>query len=167
MAKSDLISKTPEQLYIIDKDLNGGTGGYFVYMGYTTTDNPDEAIRGLTLAWSDQQSKFQDSVRYNNVIYNIIKQYDLNKGVDYNFIHVPYIPIVQLYYTKDKSAGEPLKNLYIEINGNLTGKGGDNWYRVCDRGDSNIADLNYGAHYPGVGDGAWYIYLWMQREKAE
>ena len=58
-ALSGLQTQTSEQLYAFDKDLNEGAKGDYIYMGYTTTTNKDEAIRNLKIDFGkDASSSF-------------------------------------------------------------------------------------------------------------
>lgn len=146
LALSDLMSKTSEELTIIQKDLNQNAGGNYIYLGYTTTTNPNEAIRGLSLRFgSDPPNTFN----LNGAAYMLRAEYDLNKGAGGNDIF--------LYYSKDKEAGEPVKALFVEINGDSTGKSGSGWSRVGDwQKPKDLYDLNKGA-------GGDDIFLWMQK----
>jgi hypothetical protein len=146
LALSDLRSKTTEELTIIQKDLNMGAGGDFIYLGYTTTTDPDEAIRGLTLRFG---SGPPSSLNLNGAPYTLRSEYDLNKGAGGNDIY--------LYYTKNKKAGAPVKELFVEINGDSSGKSGTGWSCVGDwKRPKDLIDLNRDA-------GGANIYLWMQR----
>ncbi len=146
LAVSDLLSKTSEPVTIIRKDLNQNAGGDFIYLGYTTTANPDEAIRGLVLRFEEDCPQ---TMTYNGSLYYKRNEYDLNKGAGGYDIY--------LYYTKDKNAGNPLKELFVEINGDSSGKTGTGWTRVADwQRPESYYDLNKGA-------GGADIFLWMQR----
>jgi len=145
LAVSDLLSKTSEVVTIIRKDLNHNAGGDYIYLGYTTTTNPDEAIRGLVLMF---KKDIAATLTYNGALYHKINN-DLNKGAGGDDIF--------LYYSKDKKAGEPVKALFVEINGDSSGKSGTGWSRVADyEKPSTHYDLNRNA-------GGADIYLWMQK----
>lgn len=144
LAISDLLSKTTEELTIIRKDLNYGAGGDYIYLGYTTTTNPNEAIRDLVLVYGKDPA---DPIIYKDTTFNKINN-DLNRGARGDYIY--------LYFSKNPKLGDPIKALFVEINGDSSGKNGTGWSRVTDYKDSSKCDLNRNA-------GGAYIYLWMQR----
>lgn len=157
-AKADLISKTTEKLTIIDSDLNMDAGGKWIYLGYTTTTEADEAIKDLVLHFHrnpDTTIRLNktDGLYFQTVTgaeYTLRAEYDLNMGAGGDDIF--------LYYTKDEEAGSPIKGLFVQIikvTGDLVDQ--KNWSRVCDWYEPGKKfDLNRNA-------GGKDIYLWMQR----
>lgn len=99
----DLVSKGVPSGNVIDQDFNCEAGGKFIYLGYKTTTNPDEAIRGLIF----QESKV-NSLQYNGITYYPITaasgDLDFNQGTGKG-------ADIYLYYTKDKKAGPPISKL--------------------------------------------------------
>ena len=97
----DLVSKGVPSGNVIDQDFNCEAGGKFIYLGYKTTTNPDEAIRGLIF----QESKV-NSLQYNGITYYPITaasgDLDFNQGTGKG---------ADIYYTKDKKAGPPISKL--------------------------------------------------------
>lgn len=145
-AISDLYSQYSGEMYIIEKDLNHRAGGYWIYLGYTVTTDPKEAITGLVLRYEENKpSKFT----YKGSEYTLIEKYDLNRDAGGYYIYC--------YYTKDSKAGSPVKNLFVSINDDFSGRQGLGWLKVADwaRPD-NYNDLNKSA-------GGSDVYLWMQK----
>lgn len=105
----------------IDCDLNKHAGGYYIYLGYKTTENYDEAIKGLTFRTGkghNDDTFVKDGIEYklcpvsgmsaftNDNGKNKNTKGDLNckAGGDYIF----------LYYTKEETPQKTaLANLYI------------------------------------------------------
>lgn len=99
----DLTSKGVPSGNVVDQDFNCEAGGRFIYLGYKTTTNPDDAIRGLIF----QESKV-NSLQYNGITYYPITaasgDLDFNQGTGKG-------ADIYLYYTKDKKAGPPISKL--------------------------------------------------------
>lgn len=131
---------------IIDKDLNDGAGGDYVYMGYKTTTDPNEAITGIIIRVGQNPP---DSISYNGYTFYLVGgEYepntaelggciDLNAGAGGDYLYI--------YVTRDIGFGNPLLSLHVSssyatnfytfavnINGNPqnlnSGAGGDNIY---------------------------------------
>jgi len=113
-ALSDLyatISKAePNVKYkVVLEDLNKGAGGDFIYIGYTFTTDPNEAITDLGMEWWSKESSKKSTLTSNkNIVYTIINN-DLNRGAKGKWVY--------LFYTKDKRAGAPIKEIGVENNG--------------------------------------------------
>jgi len=144
VALSSLRSQTSENMVIIEKDLNEGAGGNYIFIGYTITNNPSAAIRGLMVDNSGKNPPA--SFTSSSSTYQQIGP-DLNLGASGDYIW--------LYETRNAAAGEPLRNLFVQIDADQGGMAGSGWSRVEFRSGVN-PDLNRGA-------GGKYIYLWMQK----
>ncbi len=159
-AKSDLFSKSSDEIYIIELDLNMNTRkrGDYTYLGYTTTTEPDEAIRDLVFHFHRDPPETIKLIKSKDIYtkddtgvpYTLRSQYDLNKGAGGDDIF--------LFYSKDKEAGDPIRTLSVEIIGvtKSTERIGSGWTRVKDWNEPHKYDLNKNA-------GGKDIYLWFQR----
>jgi len=87
-------------------ELNKGAHGNYVYIGYTFTDDPAEAIRDVRV------QGYKDSNKHNQPGYTAIYK-DLDSGTG-----GPWW--IYLYYTKDESAGDPLIDFGLEADGVYT-----------------------------------------------
>lgn len=79
----------------INKDLNKGAGGNFIYIAYETTKDPKQAITSIGITYNDFDlgSKFKKNT------------HDLNTGANGSFIYI--------WTSKDKSFGKPIKAIDI------------------------------------------------------
>ena len=89
----------------VDKDLNDGTGSsQYVYLGYKRTDDPNEAIRDIMLVtYGDGDLK---TVTIKEHTYTLASTTNLNRHC------VATSSDIFLYYTKEKTAGDPITALY-------------------------------------------------------
>ncbi|MCL2066597.1 MAG: chitobiase/beta-hexosaminidase C-terminal domain-containing protein [Treponema sp.] len=163
-ALSNLRAQSSESMVIIEKDLNTGVGGDYIYMGYTTTINAKEAIRGLALTYGknildsfnhDLERDYGNGFGYNR----IANSPDLNKGAGGNYIW--------LNETRDSGQGVPIRNLFVQLKT-------DDMSVISEAGWNRVEMALYNDDDP---DGSWYgsdpdlnkgctnreIYLWMQR----
>lgn len=101
----DLTSKGVPSGNVIDHDFNCYAKGKFVYLGYKTTTNPDEAIRGLIFL----ESKV-NSLSHNGITYYPITNASSGGTLDFNQ-GTGKGKDIYLYYTKDKKAGPPISKL--------------------------------------------------------
>lgn len=97
---------------LIDKDLNDGAGGNFVYTGYKTTTSESDAIRGLAFYNGGNPPS---TYTYNGSVFNIVtvnfhnsssastSPIDLNASAGGDYIY--------MYYTKDPNYGPPLTDV--------------------------------------------------------
>lgn len=137
---------------VIDVDLNKGAGGKYIYLGYKTTTNPDNAIRGIVSQYSSKANNAA-SVTYNGNQYyavgaNGYSVLDVNKEAGGKYIYV--------YATKSASAGKPITSL--DVSARIISSIPDsfsNWNVVKSITDGKKADLNKGA-------GGKYIYLYYK-----
>lgn len=98
--------------YALLKDLTAGTGGdYYVYLGWTWTTNPNEAVRGFRIEHNGSvaSSYYQSGVNWypiNSGVHSWVPQLhsdgcvDLNRGAGGDDI--------KLYLTKDPAFGPPV-----------------------------------------------------------
>ncbi len=142
--------------YVLSKDLTAGTGGdYYVYMGWTWTTNPAEAVRGFRL---DHEGGMPADWTQSGV-----KWYPVNSG---NHSWVPQLhgdgcvdtnkgaggDDIKIYITKDPAFGPPVTN--AKISGSTSESG---WVSTVTFQDNNrVLDLNAGA-------GGDYLYLLYQQ----
>ncbi len=140
--------------YLLDVDLTKGTGGeYYVYLGWTWTTNPNEAVRGFRLDHNGSVPSYWNQSGVNWYPVNSGNHawtpnlhsdgvVDLNRGAGGDDI--------KLYLTKDPAFGPPLTNLTCKINDSSISSG---YARVVTFQDNNNhLDINRGAS----GD---YLYL--------
>jgi hypothetical protein len=144
LAETRLRSKTTEDLTPILKDFNHEAGGDWIFLGYTITSNPNEAIRGLV---ANNTKSPANTMNWNGISYQKYNL-DLNNGAGGDYIW--------LYYTKEADAGPPLRSLFVQLNRDtITSMTGEGWSRV-EFMSGNTPNFNRGTK------GA-PIYLWMQR----
>ncbi len=145
----------------LDKELNDGAGGDYLYLGWDGTNDPNEAITGLRLLkgendnpptsyiengvkWSLVNKKLHVQRLSGKLQYTLETQsVDLNEeaGGDYIF----------LYYTKDSSFGPPLQTIKFT---EKTSIALDNYHdKIVRFGDHEWYDVNAKA-------GGDYIYLY-------
>lgn len=113
-AKSNLVTKIrnaePDSEYITytEMDLNNKAHGDYIYMGYTITTNPEEAITDLKLDFKENkhESEMPATKTFKEATYTRYNL-DLTKGTGGKYFIV-------LYYTKDKLAGKPLLKVGLE-----------------------------------------------------
>lgn len=136
--------------FSIMKDLNCSAGGKYEYLGYTVTTNPDKAIRGI-LGKTDPNDNCGPEYNVGGCTYTQLHN-DLNCGARGHFVY--------LYWTRDKSAGNPLLAADVEINySNFDHYGHPGWSRV--RLIDNSGDLNTNR---GTGGRTYDIFVWIKRE---
>jgi hypothetical protein len=154
-AQVDLLAKirdvsSDSPFVMIDHDLNSGASGMWIYMGYTTTKDPSQAATNALILIQGGKvpvpatKEGPDHARY------LWSGQDLTKGCGGH-------TNIYFYYTKDRSAGNPLTELNLEVNSTLLFNGNDpGWSSVHSFTGDLKADLNYKA-------GGDYIYLWQRR----
>lgn len=138
--------------YALIKDLTAGTGGdYYVYLGWTWTNNPAEAARGFRIDWNGSMpsSWNQSGVMWypvNTGNHAWVPQLhgdgcvDLNKGKSNS-------DDLKLYVTKDPAFGDPI--IFLDRAGsaserdNLLSSGYKGVYTFQDNG--YLIDINKGA----------------------
>lgn len=149
-AAADLLSKMPairaqNQFASVSWDLNRGSGGDFIYLGYTTTTDPGQAVTDIAIVYGEGA----DSYTNEGVTYKPTKV-DLNHGASGQF--------VWLLYTHDPKAAKATGYVISDI-GVETGAGNTPNVRPSDPSWRPIyADLNKGAS----GD---TIFLWYHLER--
>ena len=99
---------------MIETNLNEGSSGKEIYLGYSITTKKDEAIRGLGERWFSQDGKSPESYIGEYYEYNYSRVTDFDGNIlNTNHGGNSYAKYVYLYMTKDKNAGEPI--LEIEV----------------------------------------------------
>lgn len=153
LAKSDvdaIISR--EDAYApkvtVNCDMNRGVHGQFIYIAYTLTANPDEAITDVKLEWWNKESNAGNTYAYNGITYNCIKK-DFNADAGGKYIYI--------YSTKDRRAGAPLTELGYEADGSYSfGSSSTGWLVITGLTSNDRVDCN-------MKSGGPYIYLWEKR----
>lgn len=133
-------------------DLNKNCGGDYIYIGYTMTDNPDEAVRDIKIEGYTTPSANRTKANYTFI------DSDLNKGSTRN-LYVKNIPsYLYLYYSKDKSKGEPIKEIGVEIQGVYSfGTVSSGWIPALSFSANDKYNCNNGIL------SSTYIYVWYKR----
>ena len=94
----------------IYKDLNAGSGGKYVYLGYKTTTDPDAAIKNMrVVAYESGKQPAVPSGYYavGTGINDMESSYDMNSGIK------KHKTIISLYYTTDYDKGDPFTSISI------------------------------------------------------
>lgn len=148
-AESQISHEDPNILYTpLSYDLNKGVKGDYIYLVYTYTTDPAEAITDIKVEWWNKESNAPATYKYGNNNYTCLKK-DLNSGAGGKYIY--------LYYTKEASAGAPLKEIGVETDGTYSfGSSAAGWTSVIGLTESAKADCNKGSGGP-------YLYLWYRR----
>ena len=158
LAKSDIDTqialKEPDYLkkVVVPVDLNKGANGDYIYIGYTMTSNPDEAIRDIKIEGYVKSSADKTKPGYSFI------DADLNKGsTRYAFLN--NVPIyIYLYYTKDKAKGEPILDIGTEVNGVYSfGSVTNGWIPSLSFSKNEKYNCNMGIL------SSLYIYVWFKK----
>lgn len=158
LAKSDIDTqialREPDYLkkVVVPADFNKGARGDYIYIGYTMTSNPDEAIRDIKI-----EGYVKSSANKTKPGYSFIDA-DLNKGSSrYAFLN--NVPIyIYLYYTKDKAKGNPILDIGTEIQGVYSfGSVTNGWIPSLSFSKNEKYNCNIGVL------SAPYIYVWFKR----
>ena len=139
---------------IIDRDLNDGAGGDYVYMGYKTTTDPSKAITGILFRVGENPP---ERITDNGKAYF----YLVGKGESNTASEGGYIDLnaraggvyIYMYVTRDPSYGAPLTDITVDESSSKSG------YSTGTNTSGNVIDLNQGAD----GD---YLYLHYKRFSA-
>ena len=134
---------------VVDTNLNDGTNGKYIYIGYTTTTNEDEAITAIGERWFNATGRNPMTYigsyhKYNFTAVTDIdgKQWNTNESANDGSRWV------YLYTSKDKKAGDAIK--VFEVIANTTAKtisnlSEDNKYIVVtNSNDNGLSDFNRG-----------------------
>ncbi|MBQ0047222.1 MAG: InlB B-repeat-containing protein [Prevotellaceae bacterium] len=131
---------------VIDKDLNKGARGWYIYLGYKKTDNPAEAITGMFVAYDANSPKI-----YNNCTYNLAPRNSSDFNGDMNRGHSGSKDLF-LFYTK----GKP------EVNGLMTSISVE-WFDNSQNSTDYVSKYKDGELSPNAdmneGAGGKYIYF--------
>lgn len=138
---------------LVKVNLNLGTSGKNIYIGYKTTNDENNAIRGIGERWFNGDGRNPSTYKgsYHKYNYTAVtdlsgKQHSTNEGANDGS------KWVYLYTTKDKNAGSPITN--IEVVGNtvetpMNVLSQNNTYRVVvNSNDNGLADFNRGNKSP-------------------
>lgn len=137
---------------VIRADLNSGAGGNYIYLGYRTTTDKNQAITDLFIKSTNPMIilfLYEIETEHYGLSKWKTDGYNLNRGTDGNKLY--------LYTTKDSGTNRhPLYDLKVYFG---TNPSGDNpgWEVVKFQNSADNADLNKGA-------GGKYIYLLMKRK---
>ena len=136
---------------IIDRDLNDGAGGDYVYMGYKTTTDPSKAITGIVFRVGGNPP---DSITYGGYTFNLVGggeesntakeggYIDLNAKAGGDYIY--------MYVTRDSGYGAPLISMTVSEENSKSG------YTAGTNTSGAVIDLNQKA-------GGKYLYLHYKR----
>lgn len=136
---------------IIDRDLNDGAKGDYVYMGYKTTTDPSKAITGIVFRVGENPPPF---ITYNDYTFNLVGGseesntateggwIDLNGAAGGDYIY--------MYVTRDSGYGAPLISMTVSENKSEDG------YTAGTNTSDDVIDLNQDV-------GGYYLYLHYQR----
>ena len=93
----------------IYKDLNAGSGGKYVYLGYKTTTDPDAAIKNMRVVAYERGKQPAVPSGYYAVSapINDVGSFDMNSGIK------KHKTIIALYYTTDYDKGDPFTSISI------------------------------------------------------
>ena len=134
-------------------DLNKGTDGSVIIMGWTFTDNAKEAITNVMLNHSSKDESLEDELEVNDVKFTKIPV-NLKEGNEKGFVY--------LYTARDKNAESALTNLGIEAyDSKIFTKNikyfadSDKWTPVSTYTNELKYDLN-------DGNRGYYIFLWKE-----
>jgi hypothetical protein len=148
-AKSALSGHT-----IIDRDLNEGAEGDYVYMGYKTTNDPYGAITGIVFQVGKNPP---ESISYGGCTFNLVGGseetntssqggwIDLNGAAGGDYIYT--------YVTRDHNYGAPLTTMTVDEGSSKSG------YSTGTDTSGSVIDLNQKA-------GGKYLYLHYKRYSA-
>ena len=143
----DLVAKGVPENNVIDHDFNCNVKGKYIYIGYKTTTNVSESIRGLVFS-----GEKADSISYNGITYKTISNASnpLNSGA-LSFNQGVGGSAIYLYYSKDTRLGPPIMDLGAWCSRNSGLKG-------CD--DTKVRNINGRVQDCNDGlRGTAYIYL--------
>ncbi len=157
VAKSDIDKQIamhePDYLkkVILSFDLNKKAGGNYIYIGYTLTDNPDEAITDIRV--QQYASMDKNVITKTNDGYTYIFA-DLNDGIRKD----GSAAYIVMYYSRDKGKGGPIKEIGIETDGTYSfGSASTGWIPCIGFHRDMLTNCNYGV------PGSSKIYVWQKR----
>lgn len=84
----------------VEFDFNHSTGADYVIVGYSLTENPNNAITGLVGVYN---VSYSETIEVDGILYYAVSRTDFNVGTRK--------PDIWLYYTRDPRAGAPLTSL--------------------------------------------------------
>ncbi len=148
--------------YVLRQDLTAGTGGqYYVYIGWTWTTNPAEAVRGFRICHNNgtPSSYTQSGVNWypvNSGVHSWVPQLHGDGCVDTNRGCGEDSDDIFVYITKDPNFGPPVTNLYrCGSTGERDNYINSGWKGVVSfQNNGYVVDLNKGAG----GDDLFFAY---------
>ena len=156
----------------LDRDLNEGAGGDYIYLAYRRTDDRNDAITDIAISFSDTADRLWIGRTKDNLApYDLASHVNLNSGV-----WLPTADNLYLYVSKSPNTfvGEPINDLYTYKHRYSTKDKNGCW---TDYTALKVFYDDYSKHHylqrelgvqngdPDLNDGAGgaYIYLIMQR----
>ena len=104
---------------VINKDLNDGEGGWYIYMGYKTTTDPDEAITGIRITTDSS-----DSYTINGVTFYRLGSSDEPNGSGDGVVNLnggTKLNALYTFVTRDTKFGAPITDIKINTNESESG----------------------------------------------
>ncbi len=139
---------------IIDRDLNDGAGGDYVYIGYKTTTDPSKAITGIVFRVGGDPPS---SITYNGYTFYLVGgSYETNTASEGGYIDLNGAAggdYIYMYVTRDSGYGAPLTTMTVDESSSKSG------YSTGTNTSGNVIDLNQNA-------GGDYLYLHYKRFSA-
>ena len=139
---------------IIDRDLNDGAGGDYVYMGYKTTTDPSNAITGIVFRVGGDPPS---SITYQGYTFNLVGgEYEKNTASPGGWIDLNGRAggvYIYTYVTRASSYGAPLTSMIVN------GSSSHSDYITATNTSGNVINLNQEA-------GGDYLCLHYQRFSA-
>ena len=157
-------------------NLNRESGGFSVFLGYKTTKDPNNAIRDIKILDRGTTTAVPNkTATFNNKTYTVATGLGANNwnSGDLNMSNSGHQHLY-LYYSKDKSAGNPIYNFYAYQNSTydatqepakfaydtFESKTSDEWKNRWVYGrKENSAQLSTIAYNTNTGNKGYYIYL--------
>ena len=158
LARANLLAQSPQTMYEIGGNVNHGVNVInvpWLYMGYIKTPSEAQSIRDIKIFQAVRSNNEPELTKIINGKTYYRRGGDLLQGCNSGYWS-------WLYITKDPSAGAPIKNLYLEIDGELAGREGTGWSRVVFT-SGEWANLNYPAWTWDSKRTGSVIYLQVQR----
>lgn len=120
------------QAKLIDKDLNGGAQGHFIYLGYTIANTGSPLTNLIIYNTQKEQTWKQKSINIDGKTATYTRlDIDLNKGAKGSFVY--------LCYTRD-SKFDPITDIDVVYQGDAVDS---SWKYLTGTGDYASADVNY------------------------
>lgn len=146
--RNQAIHSRPAGYILVDKDLNAGAKGDYIYLCYKLGEGKSDAITNCLM--EETKNSKNAAANINQTSNRISSKYyrhgmDLNKGAGGNYIY--------LYYTKD-TRFTPIKRMEVVFGDEEIAK--EDWEVVFWAGSNQAGDCNKSV-------GGKYIYIYMKR----